>query len=458
MAPTGQADFNRVPVVNVHKENLAQHQPGLVQDIQACDFLAIDCELSGLGDRKKLNAPTIDDRYKNTCLVAKTRSVISLGLSLFRLLPNPPDSSVSHWTYSVKTYNLLVLCSEDYIVEPASLQFLVQHGFDFCSQYRLGIGYNRGNDTSENETVGKQPLREIFTEIVGAKKPLVLHNGLIDLIFLYHNLWAALPAQLGTFISDITEMFPAGIYDTKYIADYVSRTQASFLEFVFRKEQKTNAEKFAKCRPHVKLIFDQEDMDCVEWRLCGLNSDPEAASEPNPEVCFSYAHHGHCPAGTSCKLSHNIDSIIKQTNEEQDKKRRKRKNEDTENTGNGSEEKLAKTDNKAIKDSKDDESDTAGVDTKSAARNSGGHRAGYDAFMTAFSFSTFLVHQTQLPAVPDSFLPAGIKADRLANKIYLVCKDFPLLVQKSAFSKCSVQHDSKMRRLGLYDNDDNQGM
>ena len=42
----------------------------------------------------------------------------------------------------------------------------------------------------------KQPLREVFSLVVAARKPIVLHNGLIDLVFLYHNFWAALPEKV----------------------------------------------------------------------------------------------------------------------------------------------------------------------------------------------------------------------------------------------------------------------
>ena len=66
-------------------------------------------------------------------------------------------------------------------------------------------------------------------QVLRSRNTGYLERTKLNIVFLYF-------CCLGTFVSDLTEMFPAGIYDTKYIADYVSRTQASYLEFIFRKE------------------------------------------------------------------------------------------------------------------------------------------------------------------------------------------------------------------------------
>ena len=115
--------------------------------------------------RTYLNMPncfyrSLPDRYKNISDVAKTRSVLSLGLSCFKLqtveqttlnrdqpLPGAvPDAHVQvrEWSFNVQTFNVTLLCSEDYMVEPGALKFLVEHGFDFNKQYASGVSYYRG--------------------------------------------------------------------------------------------------------------------------------------------------------------------------------------------------------------------------------------------------------------------------------------------------------------------------
>ena len=63
---------------------------------------------------------------------------------MFKLFKN--TSSDSEFSFHVQTFNILSLCSDDYIVEPASVKFLVEHGFDFNRQYSEGLSYHRGND------------------------------------------------------------------------------------------------------------------------------------------------------------------------------------------------------------------------------------------------------------------------------------------------------------------------
>ena len=124
---------------------------------------------------------------------------------------------------------------------------------------------------------------------------------------------------------------------------------------------------------------------------------------------------------------------------EQEKKRKKRKGDaEVEDTTA----KVSKVDDEVNEE--DAVKASAGV-----SLSAGGHRAGFDAFMTGFSLATFLVHQTKLPRNPTDFMPESINSGSLVNRVYLVSKDFPMLVQPSAFSKRSLQHDIKMKKLSL---------
>ena len=82
---------------------------------------------------------------------------------------------------------------------------------------------------------GPYSFTSVLALIHCLKKPLIVHNGLVDLVFLYHSFYTVLPASLPVFLSDLTELLPGGVYDTKVVAEYQLRETASYLEYLFRK-------------------------------------------------------------------------------------------------------------------------------------------------------------------------------------------------------------------------------
>ncbi|CDQ59710.1 unnamed protein product [Oncorhynchus mykiss] len=467
-----------VPVIDVQNDNFKELWPAMVLAIKTASFIALDTELSGLGSRKALLAECIEDRYKAICNAARTRSILSLGFACFKKLENKDDD-----TYLVQVYNLTLLCSEEYVIEPQSVQFLVQHGFDFNKQYAEGVPYLKGNDKG-GDSHGIN-MRMLFVELLRARKPLVLHNGLIDMVFLYQCFYAHLPDKLGTFTADLSQMFPAGIYDTKYATEYELRFAASYLEYAYKKCKLDNSKSLevGGNGHHLFLEFCKYSghlSSYVDFRPCLAGSSLEGPLN----VCQRFSAYGWCPNGSQCPLSHDTDLIIQhdEKNKVEKKKKRKRKRKNSsqgnvdfegasenkqahmelEDGEQGPDQVIPDTDSKPPpateqvdgtpvqgSESGNDVSEPQPLATSDAAKKEkskrkklegGSHRAGFDAFMTGyiFSYAATLTERVGEPPCSESWLPECL------NKVYLSGKSVPMHIVKSTFSKSSKAHMHKM--------------
>ncbi|KFV68513.1 Target of EGR1 protein 1, partial [Dryobates pubescens] len=382
--------------------------------------------------------------------------------------------------YLCQIYNLTLLCMEDYIVEPQSVQFLVQHGFDFNKQYSQGIPYHKGNDKgNENQS---QSVRTFFLELIRAKKPLILHNGLIDLVFLYQCFYAHLPDSLGTFTADLSS---ASEFETRFVASY--------LEYAYKKCKRENCRLKDSSSQHLTVEFCNYPANMsryIDYRHCSLEEESHnGGGETKVPVCEKFSAYGWCPKGVKCPQSHNIDLIIDEDDRLWEEKRKKRKKKwkrrkDAEEPakaagqeGSGKEMELAQNgeegpprkqncyepaaamemaeittqseDTPLEENSMDTESEvSSGTRAPCAAEKEGHdppsqggtHRAGFDAFMTGYVMAyVWMLKGKHTDTGAGPWLPD------CHNKLYLSGKSVPLQIVKSLFSKSSKAHNQKMK-------------
>ncbi|KAJ2300653.1 hypothetical protein IWW52_006183, partial [Coemansia sp. RSA 2704] len=250
---TSAAETASAIYTDVTRENIQPLFSDIAKQISLAEFVAVDTEFTGLGLSNAspvfrfdtadwlTRATDMRDMYKGMANVAKTHALVSMGLSTF--------VRTSDGMFHVYSFNFILQEQSTHLVSPASIAFLAQNGFDLGKQALQGIRYFSGpnphpvESRSEEINLEGDLLRKVLFALVRAKKPLVIHNGLFDLVYIYQSFFGPLPDSHESFVFDLHTLFPAGIYDTKLIAESLDPGTASFLAYLYHKSERIHRQR-----------------------------------------------------------------------------------------------------------------------------------------------------------------------------------------------------------------------
>jgi len=481
-------DIRGIRIVNVTKRGKDPAFSSIGDKLQCLSpdgFVAIDTEFSGLGTDEKVKDDNLEVRYAALRRLADTRAIFSVGISIFNPVPldeemkdatsnedvegsekddvllqranangsdSPPSSDGSsrgdkRFVYEVATYDLLMRCEDEFELNANSGSFLVGHGFDFNHMFRSGIAYERAStekldkasDAANKGGVswrwGKWP-KGLLWRIGRQAVPLIVHNGLYDLVFLYAAFQGPLPPTLNEFISCLLECMPAGYWDTKVLAGN-AQEKASYLGYLFAKGVLNGQVGVRNCTglPPDSITNPKED---------------PVPSIVSRELCALFSFRGFCHRGAGCEFSHDPFDVVQEEIEgkaAKDKKEaykrhsvqsknlkriKKGKQDETSKLSKKRRKKLLEgvataVSNGAVGRASSEEAlDRDGASTKPQQSDvpqvGQAHSAGWDAFCTGLVFATYRAS-----------LPTAI-LNKERNRIALTLKLSSLLLCKSQFA------------------------
>lgn len=463
-----RSSLSAIRIVNVSREG---HEPGFgsllhnLKSLTPAGFIAIDAEFSGLVKDPDLANDNLPKRYAAIRRIADSRAIFSVGISLFNPIGDSADTTCT--TYHVATYDFLTCCQDDFSTNANAGAFLSAHSFDFNRMFEKGIPYTRAStelrdvpveqlrNSSQNPSAAtndhnalpfqyaKMP-RGLLWRLGRQNVPLILHNGLFDLAFLFAAFQAPLALTLDGFIAQLLQTMPAGYWDSKMLAS-VAGERASFLGYLFAK---------AVLKSTVRI-----------HNMSGLPA--ETVTDPPEEdlldrldknvLCALFAFRGFCPRGVSCPFLHDPFLVVAEEergslpkDSKEAYKRHKAQSKAFKRQLNSVREDLSKLSKKqrkkALASSRPDLDHTDAVTNGSAPQivtvqeghtenERKVHTAGWDAFCTGYVFA---VYRASIPSE---------KLDREKNKIALSQKLSGLLLCKSDFANLDNSSSSSQTLL-----------
>ncbi|KAI7853302.1 ribonuclease H-like domain-containing protein [Circinella umbellata] len=410
----------------VSTESFAGLYNAILDKVSNAQYVAIDCEFTGhLRDL----ISNMEQRYDAMAQVVRSHSILSVGLTTITA-----DRAFDNFEFLLNNQT-------PYQSNAANLKFLAQSGFDFNRHYSIGLPFRPGpfsattqqqqkssSSTAKNKKMGQKnyqqqqkqlqdtqerQLRELWFDIFNILRtkniPLIVHNGLLDLMYIYQSFITSLPAKLSGFVADMVEAFPGGIYDTKYISNYVSYEQITFLAYLYHKYKRTGYKVDVQKALTPAYIDDNHDENNTQPKKRRRKNSHDN-DDKSLEICHSFATRGYCPAGQACKRSHDLDRIL-----DRDQNVNTKDPSSVPSVPSSPEQEQQQV--KSMQQQKE-------------------HSAHYDSYMTGYIFC-YMVTQYQ----------AGDELHDAMNKLNIMKLDIPLRITHGNFSKPTLQWQTVKKYL-----------
>ncbi|KAG2228793.1 hypothetical protein INT48_003600 [Thamnidium elegans] len=299
---------------DITNNNLLSYFPEIINRVNTASHIAIDLEFTALGNTRSAD---MAHRYVAMKQTVESAAIVSIGLSIIKTIEPTEPTTTPLKKYQCDNFNFLTLKQGSIVIDSNTGTFLCHHGYSFDSMFTEGIPFTPATTTPRPATEPKpdMKLNQLWNHIIDIMRfkriPLVLHNGLFDLMYIYHSFIGQLPHHFNVFISKVSFQFPSGIYDTRYLAEKAD-FKATFLKYVFSKSDRlrqNRAEISTDQRPYFEVqvnppILQQNsvsglkrkrrdngvnDKDAVDNKIQKLGYCPKYAVRET-HACIIYIH------------------------------------------------------------------------------------------------------------------------------------------------------------------------